>query len=253
MSSEIMQKRTQRKHKRFNVDCMDIQSKIILAKYIKLNDISMGGVSFETDKSLNIGNDYTLKIADKNSSLQVKGKVVWSTLHESVSDSRGDVIPIYRIGMEFLDMSDRQVQALAGFAQSHCTEKHIIDVVSLDDKRVHVRFLPDDPEKVSLDYASDFQLMNISLNGLLIESEQKITIGSIIPLVITFEEKEIIKLLGKVVRLSEKEDTPGHYDIGIEFMEMSETDKNILASFIESQSVKDLQIKDELSIHQDTH
>lgn len=86
-----------RRHKRFSVDILEISGKMVLARYVKILDISIGGVSFKADRRLHIGHEYTLKILGKGKELSVKGIVMRSLLSESVGDSRRQCCPdLYR-------------------------------------------------------------------------------------------------------------------------------------------------------------
>lgn len=49
-----------RRHRRYKVNSTDIQGTIIFASYVKINDISIGGISLTAEKRLFIGNEYTL-------------------------------------------------------------------------------------------------------------------------------------------------------------------------------------------------
>ena len=46
-----------RRHKRFSVDILEISGKMVLARYVKILDISIGGVSFKADRRLHIGHE----------------------------------------------------------------------------------------------------------------------------------------------------------------------------------------------------
>ena len=95
-----------RLHKRYTVDIREMTGKIILAKYVKILNISMGGIAFQTDRRLTIGGRYTLTIEGKGRDLMVQGIVAWSSLSECVKDSQDNVIPIYTAGMEFMDVAN---------------------------------------------------------------------------------------------------------------------------------------------------
>ena len=92
-----------RRFKRFSVDIMDINGKMILSTYVKILDISIGGISFKANRRLNMGGEYSLKMKSKGGELTVKGIIVRSALSESISDSWGNIVPVYSAGMQFTD------------------------------------------------------------------------------------------------------------------------------------------------------
>jgi hypothetical protein len=68
---------------------------------------------------------------------------------------------------------------------------------------------------------------------MLIESEHSMAIESKLPMEITPTENSCIKFLGRVTScLLIKNKDIEHYDIGIEFIEMSENDREILVELI---------------------
>ncbi len=96
--------REARRYKRFKLNDCEITGKIILFNEVKVIDISIGGISLEANRRLNIGSDYNLKLEGKNT-ISMRGTVVWCTLGETSKVARGEVMPIYSAGMQFKDMS----------------------------------------------------------------------------------------------------------------------------------------------------
>jgi len=60
-----------RRHKRFRSDLMELYGKIVLAQKVEIIDISLGGVAVKTDRRLNIGREYLLKLEWKGKTLDV--------------------------------------------------------------------------------------------------------------------------------------------------------------------------------------
>jgi hypothetical protein len=114
----------ERKNKRYKLNSMEIKSRMLLAKYVKILNMSIGGVAVQTDKRMTVGSQYTLKIESKGQILNVKGVVVWSVLGESVKDVGDNIIPIYTAGMKFIDTSPEKTGEIVNFivrADSGCT------------------------------------------------------------------------------------------------------------------------------------
>jgi hypothetical protein len=90
-----------RQYARYKMDETEIHVKLAFANEVKIHDISLGGLSFKTDRRINIGKEYHLKLAYNKSDIATKGIVVWSLLSNSQTDSKGNVIPIYSCGLKF--------------------------------------------------------------------------------------------------------------------------------------------------------
>ncbi|MDX1701876.1 MAG: PilZ domain-containing protein [Melioribacteraceae bacterium] len=220
-----------RKHKRYKVESMEISGRMVLADYVELLDISVGGVALQTEKRLYVGNEYMLKIAGKEQMLTVRGTIVWSFLDESRTTSNGDVIPIYKVGMKFTDNSGEKMKEVTNFIESHKKESDKeIDIFSLSGNRAHIRFHIDTPKETTVNYSDVYSVKNMSLDGLLIESESVIKIEDKIPMEMILPENKVIEFLGRIVRCNSI--TPKQYETGIEFLNMSEEDKEILKEYI---------------------
>lgn len=95
-----------RQFKRFSVNILGMNGKMMFARNVKVVNISMGGISFKADRRLNIGRNYTVKLENKDQVLTMEGSVVSSVLSESQKDSAGDIVPVYTAGMKFIRVSD---------------------------------------------------------------------------------------------------------------------------------------------------
>lgn len=228
----------ERKNKRYKLDSMGIKSRMVLAKYVKILDISIGGVAVQTDKRMTVGSQYTLKIESKGKTLNVKGVVVWSVLGESIRDTRDNIIPIYTAGMKFIETSPERTGEIVNFIEAHKRDiDKEIDLYSPSGLRLHVRVHIEDPEKAVLDFQEGHRVQNLSLGGMLMESEHSVEMGSKLPLEITLNENETIRVSGRVVScILMRDDTLEHYHVGIEFVDISAKDRKILKAFLMSHS-----------------
>jgi hypothetical protein len=96
-----MESRQHRLNQRYAMDDRSVQAKMALANRVKILNISLGGLSLEADKRLNIGREYSLHLEHKGKKLSIKGCIMWSLLTVGHSDGKGNVIPTYRAGMKF--------------------------------------------------------------------------------------------------------------------------------------------------------
>jgi Tfp pilus assembly protein PilZ len=226
----------ERKNKRYKINSMGVKSRMVLAKYVKILNMSISGVAVQTDKRVTVGREYTLRIESKGKILNVKGVVVWSVLGESISDTRGNIIPIYTAGMKFIDTSPEKTAEIVNFIEAHKRDiDKGIDLYSPSGLRLHVRVHIEDPEKAVLDLQEGHQVKNLSLGGMLIDSEHSFETGSKLPMEITLSENETIKVSGRVVScIPMKDNDLEHYHVGIEFSDMPAKDRKILKTFLRS-------------------
>jgi hypothetical protein len=223
-----------RRYKRFVVDIMEINTRLTFARNVKILNISVGGVSLRADKQLNIGSNYTLRIEGKGKKLLIKGVVVWCLLSESLTDPSGNVVPLYKAGIKFADIGKEKSGEIADFIKAHMQEmSKQIDVAAMKGTRVHLRFLIDDPERAMLDFCEQCGVKKIGLGGMLIESEYPLVIENTYPMEIVIAEDRTIRFTGRVAScIPVKKGDREWYDLGIEFLDLSERNKVILHEFI---------------------
>jgi c-di-GMP-binding flagellar brake protein YcgR len=223
-----------RRYKRFQVEIMEISGKMVLASYVKILDISIGGVSFRVDRRVNMDSEYTLKIQGKGKELTAKGIIVRSSLVDNAKDSRGNFVPIYAAGMRFTDVSAEKLKEIAAFIEGNMKDvDKQVDLYSPSGRRLYVRVYIESSEGSLLKFYESYKVKNLSLGGMLIESESALEIGNTLPLEIVLDEGKSMKVSGKVISCARtKDNETERYDIGIEFLDMPEKDRDILNEFL---------------------
>jgi hypothetical protein len=98
--------REKRQHVRFKVNGSDIIARMMLARKVEINDISVNGVSLKADRRIEIGRVYQLKLECRNEVLPVNGVVIWSRLNEMSKTPAGEMVPIYKAGLRFRFAAD---------------------------------------------------------------------------------------------------------------------------------------------------
>jgi len=223
-----------RRYKRYKVDLIDINGKMVFASDVKIVDISLGGVSLKADRRLDIDREYTLTVSSKGKVFSVKCIVVWSFVKESKEDSRGNIIPIYTAGMKFKDVSNKKIEEIVKFIEDHKLDV-AVDLHSLSGQRLNVRVHIEAPENAVLNFHENYKVIKLSLGGMQIESKYELEIEKKLPMKIIFRGDKAIQFLGRVAScFSVKKRGEELYDIGIEFLNMTEHGKEILNEFIQS-------------------
>ncbi|OGW37257.1 MAG: hypothetical protein A2Y97_02070 [Nitrospirae bacterium RBG_13_39_12] len=221
-----------RRYKRFKVDLMEINSRLVLARNVKIINISIGGISLKVDRILNIGSEHTLRIEGKGKALNINCIVIWACLTESTEDSKGNIIPIYTAGMKFRNVSDEKIIEIADFIENLKINK-MVDIKSSSGQRLHIRAQIEAPESAVLNYHEIHKVKKLSLGGMLIESKYAVEVDSEFPMKIFFSEEKSVNCMGRIAScFLIKNEEPELYDIGVEFLDMSQQDREILNGFI---------------------
>jgi hypothetical protein len=221
-----------RRYKRFKVDLMEINSKLVFARNVKVVNISIDGISLKADRRLNIGSEHTLKIESKGKVLNINCTIIWACLTESIADSMGNIVPIYTAGMKFKNVSDEKIKEIADFIENLKLDK-MVDISKSNGHRLHIRVKIEAPENAVLNFDESHKVKKFSLGGMLIESTYELGVENRIHMKIIFSEEKAINCLGRIAScLLVKNEEGEHYDIGVEFLDMSEQDREILNEFI---------------------
>jgi len=230
-----------RRYKRFKLNIREINGKMILVTEVKVIDISISGTSLKVNKQLNIGSDYTLKLEGRKT-ISMRGTVVWCSLSGTRKVSQEETTPIYSVGMQFKDMSNERVTELQNLIESH----KIGEVHVTGGTRLNIRFHITDPDNALLMYPADFKVKVISLGGMLIECVRNFDIESRIPMEMIIHDDNPVKFVGRVAscRGIDKEGNKQH-DIGIDFLDLTEKDQEVLASFIDHVAMTNTETENE--------
>lgn len=224
-----------RRYKRFAVGIMGINGTMTFARHVKILDMSAGGVALKASRRLNLGSEYTLRIEYHEKALTVKGTVIWSMIGESVSNSRGERIPVYTAGMKFKDISEEKIQEIISFIKEYKENTAGQSGAKLSGFRHSIRVHIRRPDTAVLNFPENYKVKNLSLGGMLVESEQKPDLETRLPMELTFAEDKTIYFWGRIASFNlvkEKERDIEHYEMGVEFLDMSEKDRDILSKFI---------------------
>lgn len=224
----------QRRYKRFKVDVMEINGTMMFANEVEILDISIGGLSIRADRRLNMGTEYSLKIMDKNNVIQLKAQVMWSRLSGTKKKPGGEIVPLYTAGMRFSGLAGEGITELTKFIAERQEGSHEeVDVHCLSGLRFHIRFDIGATEKAVLKHMEGYQVKKISLGGMLIQSAHEIGVDERLPMELSLPGDEAIVFSGRVAScLVANREEPLLYDVGIDFADMEESDRERLAAFL---------------------
>ena len=212
-----------RKHKRYNVE--GVQGSVYSMSDLDLTDISIGGMAIETTGRLDIDREYTFRVKDKNASISLKGCSVWSFLGQIEEKGTRSLIPIYRTGIKFTDLLDERANILLNFIDEN--------KMSTSERRLRgIRFKVANSENIKICYPYKYDVKKISFSGMEMEAEKPFTPGTREDMEIVFDNKAL-NVKGRIVHCKE---IPVRnfvkYKMGVEFVEISDKDKEVLGSFL---------------------
>lgn len=212
-----------RKHKRYIVD--GIQGNVLYPADLEVLNLSIDGAAIETTKWLDLNREYTLKIKYKDVVLNLRGRIVWAVLTSKEKKGSGEVIPVYRAGVRFTDTLSEKTTMLINFIEEN-------KIRTLEKRLVGVRFKIANTQNVQIDYPYKYEVKKMSLSGMLVETEYVLDINSNYDMEL-FLNENVLNILGRVA-YCEKFDSNDviKYNIGMEFVGMSDNDRGILKEFL---------------------
>ena len=210
-----------RRYKRFAVDLMKITGRMF-ANEVEIVDISTDSVSLKADMRLDIGSEYRLRLEDEEDVVLVKGSIESSSITTPKKDPEGNTVLIYAAEMKFAGVSRNERAKLERFIEAFRRQEHI----GLGSVRVHVP-----GGKTALDLSADYRVKKLSLGGMLIDNRHALKVNGKVPMEMTLPGGHTIRFLGRVASCLKTKDD--RHDIGIEFLDMSDTNKEHLKNLLE--------------------
>ncbi|MCL5024592.1 MAG: PilZ domain-containing protein [Nitrospirae bacterium] len=213
-----------RRHKRFTVE--GIEGTLQFSTDVDILNISVSGAALKAGRRLEIGREYTLKLEYRDDVISLNGVVVWSVLSELGSGPHEEKVPVYKAGMRFTNVISEKMEKLLDFIDRN-------KLRALDD-RLTIRFDVISPDKASLNAPHSYTVTKLSRGGMLIQMDVPLEPEETFRMDFCLQGDAVIRVLGRVASCIEISDTtPKHYDIGIEFLEIAESDRVRFEEFIE--------------------
>ncbi|MEW6052800.1 MAG: PilZ domain-containing protein [Nitrospirota bacterium] len=119
---EITLSKEHRMHERIRIRNQDVVCRMAIADCIKILDMSLSGISLETDRRLDINREYTFHLHHGGRVLPVKGNIVWSTLIAGPGDKKGNTTT-YRVGIKLTSIPDSMQNVIDSLSQNKGREE----------------------------------------------------------------------------------------------------------------------------------
>lgn len=125
-------------------------------------DISISGMAIETQGRLAPRRPITLRLHHPDEMVKIEGHVVWCFLQGTRHDLDGETRPLYRAGIQFINVLQPEAQKLASFLAAH-------SVVS-SETRLFGRFHVPDDGGVDMTSEAEFRVLRQTASGLTVET-----------------------------------------------------------------------------------
>ena len=224
--------KNQRKHKRFTLRLIDIESKVTLAGSVDIVDMSLGGVLVRTGGKLPIGRERTVQFVYGGVTYTVKGLVVRSEMCRIEERSPDESVTLYLVGIMFKDESADTVKALLAAIE----ENKKVEVPSNVNWRFRdVRFNFTAPDETVLEFPAQFTIRDISRSGFIIRTEEPLDPDCMILLELSIDAIAPVRFMGRVVSCrASGEQCQEEFIIGVEFSDLTDRAMEVLQLFRES-------------------
>jgi Tfp pilus assembly protein PilZ len=217
-----------RRYKRYVVEGMEIQAKMVFAEIVELFNVSTGGACIITTKIVRPGDNIVLRITDENMNRPLKCTIIWEK--EAEDDTKARLGIFHKAGLQFKGVAPDTLIQLKDYMRG----SGVPDDKKLEDayKSSALRFKVYKNEKAVMSYPLNYPVKKISLGGMLVETDHEFQVEQRYPMAI-YLDNHPIKFQGRIAsQIPIKKDQMHNYDIGIEFLNLAAHDKTRLNKFI---------------------
>ncbi len=142
-----------------------------------------------------------------------------------------------------MKFKDDSAEKVADFLKSIKHRKKE-DVPATVDRRFNVRFHITTPSEQTLNFPAQFKVKNISLSGMLIKIDQALGAESVIPMGLSLSDDSHVNFNGRVASCRKMEEKgQEHYEIGVEFLDLTDKDRALLTTFIDYLASTDVNVQ----------
>ena len=203
----------------------DLQGSFSYAVEAVVLNISLGGFAVRTATQLTIGRVYRFRLGSGDNTVHLTGTVQWCKMAGTEKLESGDVVPVYQAGIAFDEVMTRQAIELRQFL-----EKSIVVDVK---RRIFGRFKASSSQPVTLESSSRFLVKQISMSGVLVESETALDENEMFDFEVRLDRRKFASLV-RVAHVVENQDRDAshRYRMGLEFVETESEHRDLLEEFI---------------------
>jgi hypothetical protein len=211
-----------RRNPRYIVE--DIHGNVLYTSDIEVLNISVDGAAIETPRRLEVNREYSFRINYKDISLSLKGNVVWALLTSRAKKGAQASGPVYRAGIKFTDVLSEKAEALLKYIEENREKK-------TSTRLGGIRFNIANAKNITIDLPRKYSVKKISLSGMLVEAEYPLSLDDQYDIEL-FLNGNAIAIVGRIAYCRKSDAHLSQYDIGIEFVTLTDSDKELLQHFL---------------------
>jgi len=219
-----------RRFKRYVVEGMEIEAKMVFAEIVELFNVSTGGACIITTKTVKPGDNIVLRITDESMNRPLKCTIIWE--QEAEEDLKARLGIFHKAGVQFRGVTPDTLIQLKDYMRG----SGVPDDKKLDDayKPSALRFKVQKNEKAVMSYPMNYPVKKLSLGGMLVESDREFQVEQRYPMAIFLpDDNHPIKFQGRIAsQIPVRNDQMINYDVGIEFLNLAAHDKSRLNKFL---------------------
>jgi hypothetical protein len=203
----------------------DVHGTLLFVAEGRVLDMSLTGMSVETDTRLRLNRTYSLRLRnDDGFEVPLAATVVWCQLRQTQSTTPSGTV-VYVAGLRFEDVLSEKAERLISFLESAA-------VISVE-TRLCGRFRACFREAIDLKTEYEFEVRSISASGMLIVTELAAQQGSLFEMELNLESYPL-RVLGRAahVRTLPRQVGPPKEELGVEFVDLMDTDRSALLEFV---------------------
>lgn len=212
----------QRRHKRYEVQ--DVRGSLLFRTQVRVRNISVSGLAIETSERLKLGRTYSIHLTNGHGSLEISGTIRWCRLTGTQAGVSGESLPRYEAGLAFEEVFTEKARNLLSFLEQH--------VVLPLHQRITGRFQVETLEPVDLETRYDFEVVKISLSGMLVRTQLDAAVGSSFGMELGLRGG-LVPVGGRVANV-QRTGAKGEavIELGVEFVGVGEDARRALQEFI---------------------
>lgn len=221
----MKQNSERRQHRRYTVD--GVRGNVLNMAGLEIINVGMDGAALETTRRLELNREYAFKIHYRDLNLSLRGRVVWAILISKESKDYHAFTPVYRAGLTFTGRLGENANLFLSFIEDS-------RINALRNKLGKVRVEIADIENIKMSYPYTHEVRKLSLSGMLIETRYPFAPGSH-HLIELFLNGHQLNIAGRIAGCNSRNTNRTiQYDVGIDFMEVTDEDKSLLKEFLRS-------------------
>lgn len=221
----------ERRHKRVSCKDKNIHCRVQFSTDVNLLNISTSGGAIKLNKQLHIGKEYIINMKRGDNIISVKGTVVWEKLVASEKNKSGDLVPVYRAGIQFRNILTEEGQKIIDFISENLVPAEL--KARLGGIRIDISGSESD---VLINNNKNFKILKMSLSGMLLKTDVSLETGDTcwMELHLT-DNRSPVHVVGKVVSSRQiGDDKHLHYETAMEIIKIGNDDRAVLARYIDA-------------------